>query len=110
MKRITPRHIVVAAVVSVAGIGVAAGSVVAAGASSAAEQDTPITGSALELASRAALAHTGSGRVTQTEVGDEDSYYEVEVTLRDGSEVDVQLDRDFRVVGSDVESTAEAND
>ena len=40
------------------------------------------------------------GRVTETEVGDEDSYYEVEVTLDDGSQVDVQLGRDFDVVGS----------
>jgi hypothetical protein len=37
--------------------------------------------------------------VTETEVGDEESYYEVEVTRDDGSQVDVQLDRDFDVVG-----------
>jgi len=36
--------------------------------------------------------------VTDTEVGDEDSYYEVEVTLGDGSQVDVQLDKAFKVV------------
>jgi hypothetical protein len=34
-------------------------------------------------------------------VGDEESYYEVEVTRSDGSQVDVQLDRDFQVVGSE---------
>jgi hypothetical protein len=39
--------------------------------------------------------------VSDTEVGDEESYYEVEVTLDDGSQVDVQLDRDFHVVGSE---------
>jgi len=55
---------------------------------------------ALEQASAAALAHTGGGRVTETEVGDEDSYYEVEVTLDDGSQVDVQLDESFHVVGA----------
>ena len=38
--------------------------------------------------------------MTETEVNDEDSYYEVEVTLDDGSQVDVQLDRSFNVVGS----------
>ena len=64
------------------------------------ENDQPITGAALERASSAALAHTGGGRVTETEVGDEDSYYEVEVTLEDGSQVDVQLDEAFSVVGS----------
>ncbi|CAN5534922.1 hypothetical protein BH24ACT4_BH24ACT4_17360 [soil metagenome] len=42
----------------------------------------------------------GGGRVTDTEVGDEDSYYEVEVTADDGTQVDVQLDRDFNVVSS----------
>lgn len=62
------------------------------------DSDTPITGTALEQASAAALASTGQGRVTGTEVGDEDSYYEVEVTLDDGSQVDVQLDQDFKVV------------
>ncbi len=59
---------------------------------------TPITGTELEQASAAALALTGQGRVTGTEVGDEDSYYEVEVTLDDGSQVDVQLDKAFAVV------------
>jgi uncharacterized membrane protein YkoI len=59
----------------------------------------PITGSALDRASTAALSHTGGGRVTDSEVGDEESYYEVEVTRGDGSQVDVQLDRNFNVVG-----------
>jgi hypothetical protein len=41
--------------------------------------------------------------VTGTEVGDEESYYEVEVTLDDGTQVDVQLDKGFRVVGSEAD-------
>ena len=69
--------------------------------------DASITGSALDKASAAALEHTGEGRVTETEAGDEESYYEVEVTLGDGSEVDVQLDRSFNVVGSEGEDGAE---
>jgi uncharacterized membrane protein YkoI len=64
------------------------------------DHEAPITGEALDRASDAALAETGGGRVTETEVGDEESYYEVEVTLDDGSQVDIQLDRDFQVVGS----------
>ena len=62
--------------------------------------------------SEAALAETGGGRVTGTEVGDEESYYEVEVTLDDGSQVDVQLDENFAVVGSeaDVEDSDEGGD
>ena len=67
------------------------------------ETETPITGAALEQASAAALAHTGGGTVTGTEVGDEESYYEVEVTFADGSQVDVQLDEGFAVVGSDAD-------
>ena len=59
-----------------------------------------ITGSALERASRAALKATGGGKVTETEVGDEESYYEVEVTDADGNQTDVQLDRQFNVVDS----------
>jgi uncharacterized membrane protein YkoI len=73
--------------------------------------ERPIAGSALEKAKAAALAEV-PGRVTETEVGDEESYYEVEVTRADGSQVDVQLDRDFNVVGSagDNESEHEGND
>ena len=65
------------------------------------DNEAPITGQALDKASAAALEHTGEGRVTETEVGDEESYYEVEVTLDDGSQVDVQLDKSFNVVGSE---------
>ena len=51
------------------------------------------------------VAHTGGGRVSDAvEVGDEESLYEVEVTLPDGSQVDVQLDADFAVVGQDADS------
>jgi uncharacterized membrane protein YkoI len=63
--------------------------------------DKPIAGVALDRAKAAALAHTGGGRITGTEVGDEESYYEVEVTLENGSQVDVQLDKGFNVVGSE---------
>ncbi|GAA1056951.1 hypothetical protein GCM10017608_10330 [Agromyces luteolus] len=65
--------------------------------------DVPITGDALERASAAALATTGGGQVTGTEVGDEESLYEVEVTLPDGSQVDVQLDESFAVVSTDAD-------
>ena len=70
------------------------------------DHEQPITGTALTRASEAALAETGGGRVTETEVEDEDAYYEVEVTLPDGRQVDVHLDRSFAVVTS----TADADD
>jgi uncharacterized membrane protein YkoI len=57
-----------------------------------------ITGQALERASAAALQHTGGGEVTDTEAGDEEGAYEVEVTLDDGSQVDVHLDKGFNVL------------
>ena len=77
------------------------GTAVAVAAVGGDDSEAPITGAALERASAAALEHTGQGRVTETEVGDEDSYYEVEVTLDSGGQVDVQLDEQFRVVGAD---------
>jgi uncharacterized membrane protein YkoI len=65
--------------------------------------DKPITGTALEKASAAALNYLGQGKVTETEIEDEESYYEVEVTLDNGHEVDVQLDESFNVVGTDTD-------
>ena len=66
-------------------------------------EDVAITGEPLEQAKVAALAHTDGGTVTDTEVGDEESYYEVEVTLDSGQQVDVQLDEQFNVVGDEAE-------
>jgi uncharacterized membrane protein YkoI len=84
----------------------AAGALIAGGAAIAGAAgvdddatERPISGDALEKAEAAALADT-PGRVTGTEVGDEESLYEVEVTREDGSQVDVQLDRGFNVVSS----------
>jgi uncharacterized membrane protein YkoI len=85
-------------ITAMAAIALAAGGVGIAGATSG-DSETPIRGRALEKASIAALDATGGGRVTASEVGDEESYYEVEVTKADGSQTDVQLDRDFNVVG-----------
>ncbi len=99
MKRST--RIAIAAVAAVAGLATAGVAAVSASTSDDNEIDTPITGTDLQKASDAALASTGQGRVTGTEVGDEESYYEVEVTLEDGTEVDVQLDKGFKVVGSE---------
>jgi uncharacterized membrane protein YkoI len=89
--------VVAAAVLVCAAIG--GGAAIAAGGDDDATE-TPITGAALAKAKAAALAETGGGRVTGTEAGDEESAYEVEVTLPDGSQVDVQLDKSFAVVGS----------
>jgi hypothetical protein len=63
--------------------------------------DKPISGPALERAERAALDHVGEGKVTETEAGDEEGYYEVEVTRPGGAQVDVHLDRGFKVTSTE---------
>jgi uncharacterized membrane protein YkoI len=89
-------------------IGVAAVAVLAIGGTAIANNlggddddgsDQAITGAALDKAKAAALAHTGGGKVTETEAGDEEGAYEVEVTMSDGSQVDVHLDKRFHVLG-----------
>jgi uncharacterized membrane protein YkoI len=95
MKRTT--KLIGAGAFAAAAIAIGAG---VASAGNGDDSESPISGSDLEKASAAALAHTGEGTVSDTEVGDEESYYEVEVTLDDGSQVDVQLDKAFNVVDS----------
>jgi uncharacterized membrane protein YkoI len=99
---------VIAASVAVLG-GIGAGAAVAAGGGGDDATDTPITGSALAQAEAAALAHTGGGRVTGSEVGDEEGYYEVEVTEDDGSKFDVHLDRSFKVIDASPDGSADEN-
>jgi uncharacterized membrane protein YkoI len=95
---------------AVAALGAASGGFAVAAGGDDDATETPISGTALEKASAAALAYTGGGRVTATEVGDEESYYEVEVTLEGGGQVDVQLDKSFNVVGSDGDRDGSADD
>jgi uncharacterized membrane protein YkoI len=102
MKRAVAIVVLVLAVAAIsAGIAVGAGG---------RDDEKPIEGPALSLASEAALAHTGGGRVTETEVGDEEGLYEVEVTLADGSQVDVHLDRDFDVLDEEREEGPDDGD
>lgn len=100
MKRRTKRVTLAA----IGALAVGAGASLAVAGSTGDETARPITGSTLERASNAALTATGGGRVTETEAGDEESSYEVEVTLDGGRQVDVQLDKEFKVVGSDPDS------
>lgn len=68
------------------------------------ESDKPLTGTTLEKASSAALDAAGGGKVTETEDSDESgSAYEVEIQMPNGSEVDVHLDKDFKVVSQETE-------
>ncbi len=63
--------------------------------------DVPITGTPLERASAAALAYIGEGKVTDSEIGDEEGYYEIEIRLNNGREVDVHLDENFNVLSTE---------
>ena len=74
------------------------------------DEDVPITGEELERASAAALAFTGGGEVTDSEKGDEESLYEVEVRMPNGDQIDVQLDENFEVVGSEVDGPDDEDD
>ena len=74
------------------------------------DDDVPITGEELELASAAALEFTGGGEVTDSEKGDEESLYEVEVRMPNGDQIDVQLDENFEVVGSEVDGPDDEDD
>jgi len=100
------------AVVLAAAAVVTAGTVGAARALSG-DDDTheqPTPASERDRAEQAALEETGGGTVTGTEVDDEETKYEVEVTLGDGHQVDVQLDEDFQVVGTDGDDDSGSDD
>jgi uncharacterized membrane protein YkoI len=96
-------------------IALAAGGVAIAGATGGDDEngrddngtERAITGPALDRASRVALDQVGGGKVTGTEVGDEEGYYEVEVTKPDGSQVDVHLNRDFSPAGTESDGHAD---
>jgi len=67
------------------------------------DNDIQITGTQLERASAVALAHIGEGTVTDTEIGDKEGYYEIEVTLNNESKVDVHIDENFKVLSTELE-------
>lgn len=73
------------------------------GPNEANDSDTPLTGSDLDRAVAAALEHTGGGEVTETETGDDGAAYGVEIRLDDGSQVEVNLDAEFNVIGSEAD-------
>ena len=67
------------------------------------DDDTPLTGTTLDQAVAAALEETGGGTVTETEAGDDGAAYSVEVQLEDGSQVEVNLDENFKVIGQEAD-------
>src|SRR4030067_397006 len=85
----------------VAVLAVALGAVTLTAVAQSGDDDQPITGPALEQATKAALEYTGGGTVTETEVGDDGAAYGIEVRLGDGRQVEVNLDADFNVIGEE---------
>lgn len=77
---------------------------------SAGDDDQPLTGSALEQATAAALEHTGGGTVIESEAGDDGAAFGVEIRLDDGSVVEVALDADFQVIGDSVDDDGAAGE
>ncbi len=69
-------------------------------------EEQPLTGTALEQARAAALAHTGGGTVIETETGDDGAAYGVEVRLPSGRVVELSLDERFAVLGSEADDDA----
>ena len=107
MSITTKTKVLIAGVAAVTAAGAGVGIAAAGGGD---DSEGPITGSELDRGAGAARAATRAGRGTETEVGDEDSFNEVEVTHDDGSHVDVQLDRDFQVVSSSTDHEDDAGD
>jgi uncharacterized membrane protein YkoI len=76
------------------------GATVAGAANTLSGDDQPLSGTELQQAGDAALAHTGGGTVTEAEVENgPGSAYEVEVRRPDGSQVEVNLDSSYKVSG-----------
>lgn len=97
--------------------GVLAGALVLGGVGAVAadqagsDEDRPLAGEQYDRATRAALDHTKGGKVTETELGDDGAAYGVEVLLDDGRQVEVNLDDQYRVMGSEADDdTDEADD
>jgi uncharacterized membrane protein YkoI len=74
------------------------------------DDDQPLTGTSYEKAAAAALEHTGGGEVIETEVGDDGAAYGVEVRKDDGSVVEVNLDSNFDVIGSEADDESGETD
>jgi hypothetical protein len=95
-------------------LGIVAGVAVIGGATglgfAAADDDEPLTGTAYDRATEAALDHTGGGTVTETEAGDGGAAYGVEIRLDDGSQVEVELDEDFNVIGTEQDDDGPGDD
>ncbi len=97
MNRITRKVVVVAVLVVTAG-AVSAGIAIAGSG-----DEQPLRGSTLDRATAVALKHAGGGKVTETETGDDGAAYSVEIRRADGTQIEVNMDSSFKVIGQEAD-------
>jgi hypothetical protein len=97
---------VVAAGLAVAAVVAGGGAVMA----TSADDDAQLTGEQRDKAVAAARAHVGEGEVTDTEVGDDGAAYGVEIRKPDRTQVEVNLDREYRVTGTEADDDSGPDD
>lgn len=85
------------------GIGLAGTNREAGEAAEGADSDQPPASADRERAEAAALEAVGGGTVTEVEIGDDGAAYGVEIRLDDGSQVEVNLDESFAVIGTEAD-------
>jgi len=98
MRKVYAKKALLAVALAMVVLGGAGGAYAAGSGEDSSQQQA--TGPGIEKAKSVALEHINGGRVTSTEVGDEEGYYEVEVICTDGSQVDVHLDRNYNVLST----------
>src|SRR5918996_1335274 len=103
IQRLRSKRVVIPTAVAAALLGVG-------GVAWGSADEEGLTGADLDRASKVALDAVGEGEVTDTEVGDEEGAYEIEVTKADGSQVDVHLDENFQVISLDPDDETEPGD
>jgi hypothetical protein len=103
----TRKTAITAAAAAVLGVGAWSG--VAAATSD--DGDADVTGTDADAAKKAALVATGGGHVNAVERdGEAGATWEVEVTKRNGTTVDVRLDENFQLVVIDGDSEEDGSD
>jgi hypothetical protein len=102
----TRKKVIVGAVAALAVVGVGTG----VGIAASGDDDQPLRGSVRDRAEAAALEHVGGGTVIETEVGDDGAAYGIEIRREDGSVVEVNLDENFQVIGSEGDDDGSGED
>lgn len=102
----TRRKLIVGIAAAIVVLGTGTGAVIASGA----DDDKPLRGTNYDRATEAALDHVGGGSVIETEVGDDGAAYGVEIEKSDGTVVEVDLDENFEVIGSEPDDDGNGED